>query len=164
MHLASQKGDIKQRINKAMRVWPRRRLRRLTTAFQLSFLYVALMASAIGTAAEPSSTLQSSVFGDERLILAADPDSGILSGYLHDGACRVFFRGKLKPVIQYQRAGLGESYEVESWDPRRPSATVTTTLSSQATGVLTCQPPLSPCPADSTHPCLRAFGLAPSVF
>lgn len=135
-----------------MRGWLRRRLRRLTTALQLSFLYIALMASAIGTAAELSSTLQSGVFGDERLILAADPDSGILSGYLHDGACRVFFRGKLKPVIQYQRAGLGESYEVESWDPRRPSATFTTTLYSRARGGFTDQITVEPGPDDSNRP------------
>lgn len=30
---------------------------------------------------------QSGLFGDARLILAVDPDSGSLSGYLHDNDC-----------------------------------------------------------------------------
>lgn len=103
-------------------------------------------------AAEQGSTLQSGVFGDERLILAADPDSGTLSGYYQDGACRVFFSGKLSPVIQYQRADLGESYEVESWDPRRPSATFITTFYSRARGGFAEQITLEPGPDDANHP------------
>lgn len=121
-------------------------------SLRVSLLVLVLMASSIATAAEPSSTLESGIFGDEQLILAADPDTGKLSGYYHDGDCRVFLSGKLAPVIQYQRAGLGESYEVESWDPQRPSAKFTTTLYSRARGGFAEQVTLEPGPDDGNRP------------
>lgn len=46
-------------------------------------------------AADIQPTLQSGMFGDERLILAVDPDSGSLSGYLHDNDCGLLQRTRL---------------------------------------------------------------------
>ena len=121
-------------------------------SLRVYLLVLVLSASSIATAAEPTSTLDSGIFGDERLILAADPESGNLSGYYHNGDCRVFLSGKLAPVIQYQRPGLGESYEVESWDPQKPSATFTTTLYSRARGGFAEQVTLEPGPHDGNRP------------
>ena len=103
----------------------------MTVFARFGFPVLAIIAgSAVATvamAAELPPTLESGIFGDDRLILAADRETGTLSGYLHDGDCRVFFSGPLKPVTQYQRPELGESYELMSWDPQRPAATFTTT-------------------------------------
>ncbi|MGE3744300.1 MAG: WG repeat-containing protein [Sphingomonadaceae bacterium] len=111
-----------------------------------------LIASTSAIAAQSSPTVQSGVFGDERLILAADTDSATLSGYYREGHCRVFFQGALQPVTQYQRPDLGESYEIQSWDPRKPEAVFTTTLYSRARGGFNDQITLEPEPDDANRP------------
>jgi len=112
----------------------------------------SLLTTAPVNAAETQPTLLSGEFGDERLMIAADAESNSLSGYYRDGECRVFMKGKLQPVIQYQRADLGESYEVQSWDPRKPDTTFTTTLYSRARGGFNQQITLEPGPDDANRP------------
>lgn len=128
----------------------------MTVFARFGFPVLAIIAgSAVATvamAAERPPTLESGIFGDDRLILAADRETGTLSGYLHDGDCRVFFSGPLKPVSQYQRPELGESYELVSWDPQRPGATFTTTLYSRARGGFNDQITLEAGPDDANRP------------
>ncbi len=121
-------------------------------SFHLLAIVAGLPAPAIAAAADPQSTLESGAFGDERLILAANREAGTLSGYFRDGRCRLFFTGQLKPVTQHQRADLGESYELESRDPRRPGTTFTTTLYSRARGGFNDQVTLEPAPDDANRP------------
>ncbi len=66
-----------------------------------------------------NSTLFSGEF-DTVLKVAADHDSKHLSGFLHDGRCRVAFGGALKPVLLYGRRDYGEAYEIEGWNPATP--------------------------------------------
>ena len=128
----------------------------MTVFARFGFPVLAIIAgSAVATvamAAERPPTLESGIFGDDRLILAADRETGTLSGYLHDGDCRVFFSGPLKPVTQHQRPELGESYELVSWDPQRPGATFTTTLYSRARGGFNDQITLEAGPDDANRP------------
>ncbi|WP_374614787.1 WG repeat-containing protein [Sphingorhabdus sp.] len=120
---------------------------------QLFFaILLGSVATSDATAFETQPTLRSGEFGDERLILAADPERGVVSGYFRDGDCRVFFTGPLRPVTQYQRPELGESYDLQSWDPRRPAATFTTTLYSRARGGFNDQITLEPGPDDANRP------------
>lgn len=122
-------------------------LSRIALRVLLSVAGLAACSAAVADAADP--TLQSGIFGDERLILAADADSNTLSGYYREGKCRVFFHGALRPVRQYQRPQLGESYEVQSCDPRKPAAVFTTTLYSRARGGFGDQITLEPGPDDA---------------
>lgn len=128
----------------------------MTVFARFGFPVLAIIAgSAVATfamAAELPPSLESGIFGDDRLILAADRETGTLSGYLHDGDCRVFFAEPLRPVTQYQRPELGESYELQSWDPQRPAATFTTTLYSRARGGFNDQITLEPGPDDANRP------------
>lgn len=128
--------------------------RRAFAGIALRFLLpvAGLAVCSVATAGVTDPTLQSGVFGDERLILAADAGSGMLSGYYHEGECRVFFRGGLQPVTQYQRSDLGESYEVPAWDPRKPAAVFTATLYSRARGGFGDQITLEPGPDDAGRP------------
>ncbi len=121
-------------------------------SFPVLVMIAGSMVAPVAVAAELSPTLESGEFGDERLILAADRETGTLSGYLHDGDCRVFFTGASRPVTQYQRPELGESYELESRDPQRPAATFTTTLYSRARGGFNDQITLEPGPDDANRP------------
>lgn len=92
---------------------------------------------------ETGSTLYGGNF-DERLMLAADHDAGMLSGYYRDGACRFVFRDALKPVMLYQRSDLGEAYQATAWEPGHPDQTFTVTLYSTArkgfSGQITIEP------------------------
>lgn len=141
-----------------MPAWPsktERCLPKLATQIRGLILTIGaagLLMTAPSNAAQMMPTLLSGEFGDERLILAADRESNSLSGYYRDGECRVLMKGKLQPVAQYQRAELGESYEVQSWDPRNPDATFTTTLYSRARGSFNDQITIEPGPDDAKRP------------
>lgn len=71
---------------------------------------------------------------DDYLILAADRDGRVLSGYYDDGACRFAFSDALTPVELYQRRDLGEAYSVRSWDPAQPTRVFNTQIYSRARG------------------------------
>lgn len=154
MHPANRSKGPQQAIGMTERAGPPRGATRTGARFMGRLLVAAagLLASFSARAAQPSPTLQSGVFGDETLILAADADSATLSGYYRDGGCRVFFQGALQPVTQDQRPDLGETYQVQSWDPRKPEAVFTTTLYSRARGGFNDQITLEPGPDDANRP------------
>lgn len=113
-------GHTARPIRLARQRNPKRRLPKLYADIWgqiLSTGAASMLITAPVNAAETKSTLLSGEFGDERLIIAADPDNNSPSGYYRDGECRVFMVGKLEPFTQNQRADLGESYEVQSWEP-----------------------------------------------
>jgi hypothetical protein len=58
-------------------------------------------------------TLHSGYF-DDFLMIAADAESGQLSGYYNDGKCRLYFQGPLVPRESYQRKDLGETYMLDT--------------------------------------------------
>jgi hypothetical protein len=65
--------------------------------------------SAHAVADTSTSSLLSGYF-DDHLMIAADQESGTLSGYYNDGKCRLFFQGPLQVVELYQRKDFGEAY------------------------------------------------------
>ena len=97
------------------------------------------------------STLLSGNF-DDYLMVAANHTANVLSGYYNDGKCRFAFHGALTPVEQYQRRDFGESYEIESWDPRRPERTFVTIIYSRARGGYSTQLTLEPGQRDINRP------------
>lgn len=121
-------------------------------ATQLLAIAAGFFAAPATLAAKDAPTLESGFFGDDRLILAAAPEQGTLSGYFRDGDCRVFFSGALTPIAHPQPADIGETYEVQSWDPHRPDALFTTTIYSRARGGFFDQVTLSPGPDDPDRP------------
>jgi hypothetical protein len=79
-------------------------------------------------------TLSSGTF--EKLMLVADRDSQMLTGYYRSsrngGACRLFLRGPLVRASLGQRSSVGEGYSVEAWDPAHPGAPSTAEIFSIA--------------------------------
>lgn len=108
---------------------------RLLSRLVLCAAAAAGLVAAISPAAaqSPEPTLQSGEF-DGRLLIAADRESGMLSGYFNDGRCRFYFRDRLSVVPLYQRAELGEAYEALSWVPDRPDKRFSTEIYSRARG------------------------------
>ncbi|MBB4127543.1 hypothetical protein GGR77_002857 [Xanthomonas translucens] len=81
---------------------------------------------------------------DGGLLLAVDIDAGTISGYLHDGACRLAFSGRLSPVELYQRSDVGEAYVVDTWVPGQPAGRFQSEVYSLAKGGFARQITLEP--------------------
>lgn len=81
---------------------------------------------------------------DRGLLLAVDRDAGTISGYLHDGTCRLAFSGRLSPVELYQRSDAGEAYAVDTWVPDQPARRFQTEVYSIAKGGFAQQITLEP--------------------
>lgn len=113
---------------------------------------VFITANLPASAAPSEATLLSGEFGDERLIVAADPETKTVSGYYRDGECRVFFHDSLTPTSLYQRDDLGEAYRVRSWDPEAPTKIFSSEIYSRARGGYNDQITLEPNSDDATGP------------
>ena len=99
----------------------------------------------------PKPTLFSGYF-DDYLMVAANADARMLSGYYDDGKCRFAFRGPLVPTELYQRRDFGEAYMVDSWDPAFPARRFTTEIYSRAIGGYQTQITLEPGQRDPNRP------------
>ncbi len=97
----------------------------------ISALLATPKLSAQAPEAPPKSTLYSGDF-DDFLMIAANHETGVLSGYYNDGKCRFTFRDTLTPTVLYQRSDFGEAYVVQSWEPAHPERMFTTTLYSRS--------------------------------
>jgi hypothetical protein len=79
-------------------------------------------------------TLSSGTF--EQLILVADADAKVLSGYYRSARggrhCRLYLRGPLVRASLGQRNDVGEAYSVEAWDPVHPGVPMTAEIFSIA--------------------------------
>jgi hypothetical protein len=79
-------------------------------------------------------TLFSGTF--EQLMLVADADAKVLSGYYRSARggrhCRLYLRGPLVRASLGQRNDVGEAYSVEAWDPAHPGAPMTAEIFSIA--------------------------------
>jgi hypothetical protein len=93
----------------------------------LTIACTSLLSTAPTRAQDTSITLSSGTF--EQLMLVADRESKILSGYYRatrgSGECRLALRGPLVRASLGQRSSVGEGYSVEVWDPRRSHARLT---------------------------------------
>jgi hypothetical protein len=76
-------------------------------------------------------TLHSGYF-DDFLMIAADAESGQLSGYYNDGKCRLYFQGPLVPGESYQRKELGEVYTPTAWSLSSKAASFSMQIYSRA--------------------------------
>jgi hypothetical protein len=113
-----------------------------------TLLFAAGSLATIGLAAQtPGAPIKPNLYGgyfDDFLMVAADHETGLLSGYYDDGKCRFVFRDRLQPIELYQRRDFGEAYEVQSWAPASPDRLFTTTLYSRSRngyqGAITLEP------------------------
>jgi hypothetical protein len=119
----------------------------------IAFPLMVLMAAAPAWGDEPAtaSTLLSGDF-DDYLMIAADPEAKMLSGYYDDGKCRFAFRGARTPIELDQRSDFGEAYSVDSWEPSQPQRRFTTTVYSRAKGGYQTQLTLEPGQGDANRP------------
>ncbi len=76
----------------------------------------ALLVGAHAAAEAPKVTLHGGVFEDS-LMLVADKERGVLSGYYREGKCNVYFYGPLQPVALDQRSELAEAYMPTAFMP-----------------------------------------------
>lgn len=81
---------------------------------------------------------------DRGLLLGVDADAGTISGYLHDGGCRLAFSGRLTPVELDQRSDVGEAYVLDTWVPGQPARRFQTEAYSSANGGFARQITLEP--------------------
>ena len=90
---------------------------------------------------------------DRGLLLAVDPDTGTISGYLHDGSCRLAFSGRLSPVELYQRSDFGEAYVLDTWVPGQPARRFQTEIYAIAKGGFARQITLEPSRDETPDSC-----------
>ena len=109
----------------------------------LSRIALCLLAACPLSAPCSEATVAGGTF-DRGLLLAVDTDAGTISGYLHDGACRLAFSGRLSPVELYQRSDVGEAYVVDTWVPGQPAGRFQSEMYSLAKGGFARQITLEP--------------------
>jgi hypothetical protein len=85
----------------------------------------ALNALAVAPASAQRDTTSTLYSGDfEQLMLVADHDAKVISGYYHTWRggreCRLALHGPLKRADMGQRSSVGEGYYVDAWDPMHP--------------------------------------------
>ncbi len=129
--------SLRARVHKVPTLWTH-------IAIMLGVAFSATMGLAAQKPDTPTkSTLYSGDF-DDFLMIAANHETGLLSGYYDDGKCRFAFRDTLTPVELDQRRDFGEAYIVQSWEPAHPDRLFTTTLYSRSRdgyqGAITLEP------------------------
>jgi hypothetical protein len=97
---------------------------------------VTVLAARTLVAQDSTVTLTSGDF--EQLMLVADRDAKLLSGYFHAGRgraeCRLVLNGPLVRASLGQRSNFGEGYTVDAWDPAHPEAPFTAEIFSITRG------------------------------
>lgn len=83
-------------------------------------------------------------FYDDYLMISADPETKLLSGYYNDGRCRFYFRTALQPTLLFQRSDYGEAYIAEAWVPGKEKRKFSVEIYSIAKGGFNSQITLRP--------------------
>ncbi len=109
----------------------------------LSRVALCLLAASPLSALCSKATVSGGAF-DRGLLIGVDADAGTISGYLHDGACRLAFSGKLTPVELDQRSDFGEAYVLDTWVPGQSAPRFQTEVYSIANGSFARQITLEP--------------------